>query len=86
MVSLEHRASREREVRRETWGHRGCPCQVPLAALGLLVPRDHQVSPDLQAIPQDKTASLENPGVLVCREREVTQERRARKVRDAGKF
>lgn len=82
VVSLDLQASQERGVRRETSALQGCLCQVPLDVQGLLVPRVHQGFPDLRAFPrQDKTASLESPGVPVCREREVTLERQDRKVR-----
>lgn len=84
-VSLDLQASQEREVRRETPALQGCLCQVPRDVRELLVPRVNLDSLDLQAfLQQDKTASLESPGGKACREREVTQERRARKVRDAG--
>lgn len=84
VVSLELQASQEREVRRETSALQGCLCLVPQDVQGLLEPRVNQGSLDLQALPQeDNPASVESPGVLVCRERGVTLERRARKVTGA---
>lgn len=82
VVSLDLQASQERRVRRERVALRGCLCQVPPAVQEVLALRVHQGSPDLQAFPQQgKTASLEIPGVPVCRAREVTQESWARKVK-----
>lgn len=82
VVSLDNQASQEREVRRVKLVFQGYLCLVPQDVKELLVLRVHQVSLDRQAFPQqDKTASLENPGVPVCREREVTLERQARKVK-----
>lgn len=81
VVSLDNQASQEREARKVKPVFQGYLCPVPQDVKGLLVLRVHQVFLDLQAFPQQyKTASLENPGVPVCREREVTQERQARKV------
>lgn len=81
---LDHRASQETEVRRESPAIQGCLCLVPQDGQGILVRRVNRDSLDLQAFPQqDKTASLESPGGPVCREREVTQERQARKVKRA---
>lgn len=82
VVSLDLQATQEREVRRETLGLQGCLCQVPQDALELLVLRVHPGSLDRQATPQqDKIALLESLDVPACREREVTPERRARKVK-----
>lgn len=84
VVSPELQVSQEIEVKRERAALQGCLCQVPLDVRGLLVPRVNQGSPDLPAFPQqDKTVSPESPGVPASRETEGTQERRARKVRDA---
>lgn len=81
MVSLDHRAIQESEVKRENWVHRGFLCQVLQDVQGLLVSRAHQDRPELQAIPQeDRTAWLENLGALVCREIEDTREKLGRKV------
>lgn len=81
VVSLDHRAIQESEVKREKWVRRGFLCQVLQDVQGLLVSRAHQDSPELQVIPQeDKTAWLENLGALVCREIEDTQEKLGRKV------
>lgn len=81
VVSLDHRAIQESEVKREKRVRRGFLCQVLQDVRGLLVSRAHQDSPELQAIPQeDKTAWLENLGALVCREIEDTQEKLGRKV------
>lgn len=86
VVSPELQASQEREVKRERAALQGCLCQVPLDVRGLLVPRVNQGSLDLLAFPQqDRTASPESLGVPACREKEGTQERRARKVRVAEK-
>lgn len=82
VVSLDLQASQEKEVRRERPALQGCLCQVLPDVPALLVPRVHQGPLDLQAfLRQDKTASLESLVALVCREKEVTQESQARKVR-----
>lgn len=82
VVHLDLQASLEREVRRETLALQGCLYQDPQDVRELLVPRVNQGLLDLQAIPQEEqTASSGSPGFPACREREVTQERRARKVR-----
>lgn len=87
VVTLDRLASQEREVRRESLAFQECLCRVPQVVRDLPVSRDHQVLLDLQALPQhNQTVSPESLGVLVCREREVTQERRAKKVRDEIKF
>lgn len=78
---LDHQASQETEVRRERSALQGCLCLVHQDVRGLLVSRVHRDSLVLQAFPQDKTASLESLGFLVFRERQVTRERQARKVR-----
>lgn len=81
-VSPDNPASQEREVRRENPVLQDCLCQVPQDVQVLPVSRVHKGLLDLQAFPQEQqTASLESPDVRVCREREVIQERRARKVR-----
>lgn len=80
VVSPDHQASQESEVRKEKLALQDCLCQVPQDVRGPQAPRVHQGFQDLQAFPQDKTVSLESLGVLVFRAREVTQERQARKV------
>lgn len=59
-----------------------CLCQVPLDVQVPQVPRVYKEPPDLQASPQE-AALAESLDVLEYREREGTQERRARKVRKA---
>lgn len=81
MVTLDRLASQATEVRRETPVFQECLFQVPQVVQDLPVPRVNQVLLDLQAFPHHKTVSMENPGVPAYREREVTQERRAKKVR-----
>lgn len=82
VVSLELQASPEREVRKETSALQVCPCPVHQAVQDPLVLRVSRVPLDLLDTPQlDKTVWLENQDVPVCREREVIQERRDRKVR-----
>lgn len=83
MVSPDLQASQEREVRRESPALRGSHCQAPQDVQGVLDSRVHLGPLDLQAFPmQDKTASLDSLGNPDFREREVTQETRARKVRE----
>lgn len=82
MVSLELQASLEREVRREMSALQVCLCLVLQAVQDLPVLKANQVPQDLLGtLQQDKTVWLESQGVLVSRGREVTQERRDRKVR-----
>lgn len=84
VVSLEHRATPEREDKRENQALQGFLCLVLQGAQELLVSRGHQDSLDLLAIPQeDKTAWLENLDVLVCKEIEVIQEKLGKKVKRA---
>lgn len=84
VVSLEHRAFQEKEVKKESPAFQGCLCQVPLDVQDPQGPRVYKVHLDLQAFPQDKAALLESLDVLAYREREGIQERLARKVRNAG--
>lgn len=79
VVSLEHRASQEREDRKENPALQDWLCRVPLDVQVPQVPRVHQDPPDLQASPQGVVLA-ESLDVLAHREREGTQERRARKV------
>lgn len=82
VVGLDLQATQEREVRREKLALQGSLCQVPQGVQGVLDPRVKLDPLDLQAIPlEDKTASMESLGVPACKETEVTQEKRARKVR-----
>lgn len=83
VVSLDHLASQEREVRRENLVLQGCLCQVPQDVQGLPVFRVNLAFQDLQAFQQDRTVSLESLGAQVYREREASQERRVRKVRNS---
>lgn len=84
VVSLDLQATQEREVRKETPGPQGCLCQVPQDAPELLVLRVLLGSPDRRATPpQDRIALPESLDVPAYRERAVTPERRARKVRRA---
>lgn len=77
-------ASPEREARREILVLQVCLCLVLLAVQDLPVLRVNQVPQDLlDTLQQDKTVWLESQGVPVCRGREVTQERRDRKVKKA---
>lgn len=84
VVSLEHQASQEIEDKKESPAMQGCLCQVPLDVQGPQVPLVHKVHLDLQAFPQAKAVLLESLDVLASREREGTQERLAKKVRNGG--
>lgn len=84
VVNVGHQAFQGREGKKEKQVLQDCLCQVLQDALGLLARRDHKGFLDLQVSPQqDKIASSESLGVLVCREIGVIRERRARRVRDA---
>lgn len=54
VVSLDHLASQETEVRREILVLQDCLCQVPQDVQVLLVPRVFQGLLDLQAFPQEE--------------------------------
>lgn len=84
VVSPDLQASLEKEGRKETQGLQVCPFLVLQVVQELPVLRVNQDYPDLLAfLQQDRTVSLESLAVLVCREKEVTQERQDRKVRRA---
>lgn len=80
VVSLEHRASQEREDRKETPALRQFLCQVPLDVQDPQVPRVNKASPDLQVIPRDRIVLPESLDALAFRERGDTREIQARKV------
>ena len=84
VVYLEHQVSQEREDKKESQAIQGRLCQVPLDVQDPQVPRVHKVHLDLQAFPQDKVVLLESLDGLEYKEREGTQERRARKVWNVG--
>lgn len=71
-----------REVRRETMALQEFLCQDPQDVQVPLAPKVSRELLDLQAFPlEEAIVSLESLDVLVSREREVTQEKQARKVR-----
>lgn len=84
VVSPVRQVSQESEVRREMRALQECPCRVPQGGQVPPVLRVHQGPPDLQAIPlEEATVLAESLGVPAHREREVSRERRVRKVRRA---
>lgn len=81
VVSPASPVSQESGVRKETRAPRDSLCRAPQDGQVLRVVRVHQGPPALQAFPpEEATASAESPDVPACREREVTRERRVRKV------